>query len=297
MASTKRQRKKENHEVRRAALEAARKRQQRKRQLLNFGGLGVGVLLLALVLVFVAGRGGDVDDEAATTTSTTAAKDPAKELVSAPPVPAGRAITGDTPCPKPTGEARASKFEKAPPTCIDPAKAYRAVFTTSAGVIKANLDTKRTPQTVNNFVVLARYGYYDGSSFQRSEPSIDIIQGGAPNTQSISDPGPGYTIADEGGKFTSYAEGDLVMARTGEPNSASAQYFFSAGPKTTSLGSQGTYVTFGTTVEGLDVVKKVLASHVPCPPAATSRTASASACSGGAPQPPVVVQTVTIEES
>ena len=293
MASTKRQRKKENHEARRAALEAARKRQQRKRQVLNLGGLGLGVLVLAAVLVFVAGRGGD-DDKAATTTSTTAAKDPAKALVSAPPVPAGRAITGQTPCPKPTGEARASKFEKAPPTCIDPAKTYQAVFTTSAGVIKATLDTKRTPQTVNNFVVLARYGYYDGSSFQRSEPAIDIIQGGAPNTQAISDQGPGYTIADEGGKFTSYAEGDLVMARTGEPNSASAQYFFSTGPKTTSLGSQGTYVTFGKTVEGLDVVKKVMASHVPCPPDAA---ASGSACSGGAPQPPVIVQTVTIEEA
>ncbi len=294
MASTKRERKKENHEARRAALEAARKRQQRKRQLLNLGGIGLGVLILALVLVFVAGRGDDSDDSAATT--TTAADDPAKALVAAPPVPAGRAITGDTPCPKPTGEARVSKFEKAPPTCIDPAKDYRAVFTTSAGVIKANLDTERTPQTVNNFVVLARYGYYDGSSFQRSEPSIDIIQGGAPDTQSISDPGPGYTIADEGGKFTSYAEGDLVMARTGEPNSAGAQYFFSTGPKTTSLGSQGTYVTFGKTVEGLDVVKKVLASHVPCPPQAATR-GSASACSGGAPQPPVIVQTVTIEEA
>lgn len=296
MATTKRQRKKENHEARRAALEAARKRQQRKRQLLNLGGLGLGVLLLALVLVFLAGRGGEDGDEAATTTSTTEVKDPAKELAAAPTVPAGRAITGDTPCPKPTGEARASKFEKAPPTCIDPAKSYRAVFTTSAGVIKAALDTARTPQTVNNFVVLARYGYYDGSSFQRSEPSIDIIQGGAPNTQSISDPGPGYTIADEGGKFTSYAEGDLVMARTGQPNSASAQYFFSTGPKTTSLGSTGTYVTFGKTVEGLDVVKKVLASHVPCPPAAQG-SSSASTCSGGAPQPPVVVQTVTIEEA
>lgn len=293
MASTKRQRKKENHEARRAALEAARKRQQRKRQLLNFGGLALGVLLLALLLVFVAGRGDDGGDEAATTTTATTA--PPATLASAPPVPPGRAITGETPCPKPTGEERASKFEKPPPpTCTDPAKTYRAVLTTSAGVIRTALDTARTPQTTNNFVVLARYGYYDGSSFQRSEPSIDIIQGGAPNTQSISDPGPGYTIKDEGGKFTSYAEGDLVMARTGEPNSASAQYFFSAGPKTAGLGSQGTYVTFGKVVEGLDVVKKVLASHVPCPPAAA---AAGTACSGGAPQPPVIVQTVTIEEA
>ena len=288
MASTKRQRKKENHEARRAALEAARRRQQRKRQLLSVGAAGGGVLLLALLLVFVAGRGGGGDGP--TSSSTTS---PPVTLASAPPVPPGRAITGDTPCPKPSGEERASTFAKAPPTCIDPAKAYRAVFTTSAGVVKVALDTKRTPQTVNNFVVLARYGYYDGSSFQRTDPSIEIIQGGAPNTQSISDPGPGYTIKDEGGMVESYTEGDLTMARTKGPDSASAQYFFSAGPKTQGLARDGTYITFGKTTEGLDVLKKVLASHVACPQPA----APGASCLGGAPQPPVTVETVTIEEA
>ncbi len=288
MATTKRQRKKENQAARRAALEAARKRQQRKRQLINFGAMGAGVLLLALILVFVAGRGGDKGKAAPTTTVTSG---PAATLASVPPVPPGRAITGDTPCPKAEGEARASKFEKPPPLCLDPAKAYRAVFTTSAGVVKVDLDTKRTPQTVNNFAVLARYGYYNGSSFQRTDPSIDIIQGGAPNTQSISDPGPGYTIKDEGGKFT-YAEGDLVMARSQGPDSASAQYFFSAGPKTSSLDAQGTYVTFGKVGQGLDVLKKVLASHVDCP-----KEASGGGCLGGAPQPPVTVESIAIEQA
>jgi cyclophilin family peptidyl-prolyl cis-trans isomerase len=178
--------------------------------------------------------------------------------------------------------------------CIDPAKTYRAVFTTSAGTIKATLDTKTTPMTANNFVVLARYRYYDGSSFHRTEPSIAIVQGGAPNTQSASDPGPGYTIQDEGGKFK-YAEGDLVMARTSAPNSAAAQYFFAAGPETAAgLDQTGTYVTFGKVTEGLDVVKKVLKTHVACP--ATDPGAE-STCSGGAPQPPVKVESVTIEEA
>ncbi|MEO5678332.1 MAG: peptidylprolyl isomerase [Acidimicrobiales bacterium] len=289
MASTKRQRKKENQAARRAALEAARKRQQRKRQLVNFGGIGLGVLLLALILVFIAGRGkGDGSSSPSTSPSTA----PPATLASVPAVKPGRTITGDTPCPKPTGEERASTFAKAPPTCIDPAKAYKAVFTTSAGVIKATLDTRRTPQTANNFVVLARYGYYDGSSFHRTEPSIDIIQGGAPTTQSAGDPGPGYTIKDEGGKFA-YAEGDLVMARTEGPDSAGAQYFFSVGPATSGLDSQGTYVTFGKVTEGLDVLKKVLATHVDCPESA----ASAGTCLGGAPDPPVKVETITIEET
>lgn len=289
MASNKRQRKKTNQAARRAALEAARKRQQRKRQLLNLGGIALGVLLLGALIAFIASRGGDDGDNAAAPTTTAG---PPATLATLPPVPPGREIKGDTPCPKPTGEERASKFEKAPPMCIDPAKTYRAVFTTSAGIVKVNLDTKRTPATANNFVVLARYGYYTGSSFQRTDTSLEIIQGGSPNTQSISDPGPGYTIKDEGGKFT-YTEGDLVMARSSGADSASAQYFFSAGPKTSSLDSQGTYVTFGKVVEGLDVLKKVLASHVDCPP----DDGGGGSCLGGAPQPPVKVETVTIEEA
>ena len=286
MASTKRQRKKENQAARRAALEAARRRQKRKRQILNLAGLLGGVLLLGMALVFIAGRGKDGSAAPPTTSTSTPAT-----LATLPPVPPGRAIKGDTPCPKPTGEERATTFEKAPPMCIDPAKRYRAVFNTSAGVVKVDLDTKRTPLTANNFVVLARYGYYDGSSFPRTDPSIDIIQGGSPGTQSISDPGPGYTIKDEGGQF-SYAEGDLVMARSQGPDSASAQYFFSAGPATAQLNSQGTYVTFGKVVEGLDLLKKVLASHVDCPD-----PEAGGDCLGGAPQPPVKVDTLTIEET
>jgi cyclophilin family peptidyl-prolyl cis-trans isomerase len=288
VASNKRQRKKTNQAARRAALEAARKRQQRNRQIRNFAGLGLAVLLAGALITFIASRGDDGDSASAPTTTS----GPASTLATVPPVPPGREVKGDTPCPKPTGEARATKFEKPPPTCIDPAKAYKAVFATSAGVIKVELDTQRTPATANNFVVLARYGYYDGSSFPRTDTSIDIIQGGSPNTQSISDPGPGYNIKDEGGKFT-YAEGDLTMARSQGADSASAQFFFSAGPKTASLDGQGTYVTFGKTVEGLDVLKKVLGSHVDCPP----DDGGSGSCLGGAPQPPVTVESVTIEES
>ena len=50
---------------------------------------------------------------------------------------------------------------------------------------------------MNNFVTLARWGYYDGTTLFRTDPSIDIIQGGSPHTESASDQGPGYSIADE----------------------------------------------------------------------------------------------------
>ena len=275
MATTKRQRKKENHEARRAALEAARKRQQRKRQVLNLGGLGLGVLLLALVRVFVAGRGGEDDDGAAATTSTTAAEDPAEELATAPPVPAGRTITGDTPCPKPTGEARASKFEKAPPTCIDPAKAYRAVFTTSAGVIKAALDTKRTPKTVNNFVFLARYHYYEGVIFHRIIRGF-MCQGGDPTGTGRG--GPGYQFADELPKPGRYQIGSVAMANAG-PNTNGSQFFLISGQQGVRLPPQ--YALFGQVVTGLDVLEAM--QNVPV---------------GGQDRPkdPVTITSVTISE-
>jgi cyclophilin family peptidyl-prolyl cis-trans isomerase len=172
--------------------------------------------------------------------------------------------------------------------CIDTAKTYTATFQTSAGPIVTTLDTTRTPQTTNNFVVLARYKYYDGSAIFRADQSIDIVQGGAPTTNSPSDPGPGYTIPDEGGKFT-YVPGQLVMARTSGPNSAGAQFFLTGGPKVSSLDTQGTYVVFGTTdATGTDLVAQMLASAVPNP---------SGGGLGGVPQPAVVIQSIEITES
>ena len=203
----------------------------------------------------------------------------------APTVPAttvpGKTITGDTACPKADGtEARVTKFEKAPPMCIDATKTYTAVFDTSEGEIEVLLDTAKTPKTVNNFVVLARYKYYDGTTIFRTDPSIDIIQGGGlTNTED-----PGYTIEDEGNGYK-YVEGDLAMARTMEPNSAGGQWFFVTGPNAAALDGQGTYVNFGKVVSGLDVVKGILALN------------SGSGDLGGAPSRTVVVKSVAIIES
>jgi cyclophilin family peptidyl-prolyl cis-trans isomerase len=286
VASQKRQRKREGQAARRAALEAARKRQEQRKR---FGVIGIivfGVLVVAFVITRIAG--GDSGDDVATTSTTasteatTDSSEPAAALPGVAPVPAGRTVTGTTPCPKADGsEQRASKFEQAPPMCINPAKTYTAIFDTSAGVVKAKLDLSKTPATANNFVVLARYHYYDGSSFHRTATGIDIIQGGAPSTQSAGDPGPGYTIKDEppqkdGKGDYKYTEGDLVMARTGAPDSAGGQYFFSAGPGTKSL----------------DVLKKVLATHKECPAGADE-----GSCTSGKPDPAVTVNTITIEES
>ncbi len=175
-------------------------------------------------------------------------------------------------------------FAGAPMLCIDTSASHTAVFDTSRGVVRVALDVTNTPGTVNSFVNLARSGYYDNTLVHRSAPSIGILQGGSPHTNSAADPGPGYTLWDEGTGFT-YRPGQLVMARRGEPNSAGAQYFFTVTPDAGLLDGQGTYVVFGEVVEGLDVLTDMLASHVDEPENPL----------GGAPNPPVVVNSLTIE--
>ena len=178
-------------------------------------------------------------------------------------------------------------FDGPHPMCLDASKQYTAVFDTTAGEMRIALDMANTPITANNFAVLALYHYYDNTLLFRTDPGIGIIQGGAPHTNSPSDPGPGYTIVDEGSGFT-YEPGQIVMARTAAPNSASAQFFFAVNENTALLNNQGTYVVFGQMdSESLAVAEAILASHVDQP---GNRL-------GGAPEPQVIVNSVTIEES
>ena len=182
------------------------------------------------------------------------------------------------------------------PMCINPAHNYQAVFDTSEGEIVIDLDTENTPNTVNNFVTLARWGYYDGTTLFRTDPSIDIIQGGSPHTDSAGDPGPGYTIPDEptfnndGGGLTGpyrYVPGQLVMARSGGPDASGAQFFFTTGPNTALLDSQGTYIVFGQTDEaGLGVMQDIIGLHQPD-----------DSGLGGGPSRTVTVNSVTIRVS
>ncbi|MCU0309856.1 MAG: peptidylprolyl isomerase [Acidimicrobiales bacterium] len=284
MGTAKRERQKAGHQARLSAEAAARTRAERRRRLTITIALAAFVVAVVAVLTLV-NRDDSSNETASTTTSTTAATD---ALV--PPAPGpGASITGATPCPATDGSAeRTTSFAEPPPMCIDPARTYTATFTTSVGTITATLDTTTTPETTNNFVVLARYKFYDGSAIFRADQSIEIVQGGAPTTNSPSDPGPGYTIPDEGGPFT-YRPGQLVMARTSQPNSAGAQFFLTGGPAVSSLDAQGTYVVFGTTDEaGTALVTAMLATAVENPNGGGL---------GGVPDPPVVIESVTISES
>ena len=229
---------------------------------------------------------GKKSTKVSTKTSTTVASKAPPKATS---VPAGAKLAAWT-CPQPNGSSsRTDQLPSTPPPmCIDPAKTYVAHLSTSEGPVDVALDTKRTPNTANNYAVLARYHYFDGTSIDRIDTGIDILQTGSPKTQDISDPGPGYTIKDEGGKFT-YADGDVVMARSSGADSGSAQYFFVVGPKASALNAQGTYVTFGKVTSGLDVLHRIEGLFQACSPGDSS-------CLGGAPSRVVTVDKVTIEE-
>ena len=326
-------RKQENRLRRLEEVNAAEQRRAGRRRKLAIGTGALVVVALALFLVLQAAPDGETS--VAPDTTGAAVLEAAEGTVAdtrAEDVPAGagegadRSVSttipvADEPSPEPAGSdgegggadpARAGAvtegcpapdgsdgprldFDGPPPMCIDPAAGYTAVFHTSEGEMRFELTPAETPQTVNNFVTLARWGYYDGTLLFRTDPSIDIIQGGSPHTNSPSDAGPGYTIPDEPpfapdpdtglpvGPYR-YQPGQLVMARSAGFDSAGAQFFITTGPNAALLDSQGVYVVFGITdAAGLEVARSIMELHV------------ATGNMGGAPSRDVVVYSVAIE--
>jgi peptidyl-prolyl cis-trans isomerase B (cyclophilin B) len=268
--------------------QAKLERQRRRRKLMR-RGLSFLVLAALIVLVVFLVSGTSPKKLHAATKPTGSTTTTATTLPIAKPQDGGTIVKWV--CPNLNGSSsHILHFPNTqPPMCIDPAKTYTATFYTSEGDVKVVLDTTHTPLTADNFVVLALYHYYDGTSIDRIDPSIDILQGGSPTTQTIDDPGPGYTIKDEGSGYK-YVPGDLVMARSSSPNSGAAQYFFVYGKKASVLDSQGTYVVFGHVVSGMSVLRKIAALYEPCP-------AGDSTCLGGLPRRIVLVKKVTIAVS
>jgi cyclophilin family peptidyl-prolyl cis-trans isomerase len=262
----------------------AQQKAKRNRQVI----IAVVVIILFGGVFYLVTKGGGSKTVATNgATTTTAAAGAAGGPPKAKPVAAGAKLTAWA-CPKVDGTSpRTDQFPNTPPPlCIDPAKSYTAHLTTSAGAVDIALDTTKTPMTANNYVVLALYHYYDGTSIDRIDNTIDILQTGSPKTQDITDPGPGYNIKDEGTGF-SYQAGDVVMARGQAPDSASSQYFFVVGPKASALNSQGTYVTFGKVTAGLSILQQVEGMFQAC--ATGDQT-----CLGGAPSKVITISKVTI---
>jgi peptidyl-prolyl cis-trans isomerase B (cyclophilin B) len=114
------------------------------------------------------------------------------------------------------------KYASAPAMSIDAAKKYTAVLDTNRGKITVDLFPKDAPKTVNNFVFLAREGFYNGLKFHRVIPDF-MIQGGDP--QGTGSGGPGYKFGDEVGPGKpKHKVGSLSMANAG-PNTNGSQFF------------------------------------------------------------------------
>ncbi|HEY8490554.1 MAG TPA: peptidylprolyl isomerase [Dehalococcoidia bacterium] len=139
----------------------------------------------------------------------------------------------------------------APETVIDVNKQYFATIELEkGGSIRIELFPQDAPQTVNNFVYLARRGYYDGVTFHRVIPGF-VAQAGDPTGTGTG--GPGWTIPDEVNQHK-HGEGAVAMAKTARPNSAGSQFYITLAPQPM---LDGTYTVFGQVVEGMDVVRSI----------------------------------------
>lgn len=137
--------------------------------------------------------------------------------------------------------------------CIDPAKAYTAVLDTTLGKITIELDPTVAPETVNNFVVLSRYHYYDGVPFHRIIPGF-MVQGGDAVGPTLGVGNPGYAIADELPAEGEYQVGSVAMANAG-PDTSGSQFFIVTGDQ--GVGLPPLYSLFGQVTEGMDVVTAI----------------------------------------
>jgi len=167
-----------------------------------------------------------------------------------------------------------TQYDSAPDLIIDLDKSYSATLDTTHGVIEIEFDPVRSPVAVNNFVFLARDGYYDGVSFHRVIENF-MIQGGDPTGTGRG--GPGYKFRDELEGEGDYSRGTVAMANAG-PNTNGSQFFICH----SDVGLPHSYTIFGKVTAGMDAVDSI----------ATTETDRSDR-----PQEDATINSVTITES
>jgi cyclophilin family peptidyl-prolyl cis-trans isomerase len=168
----------------------------------------------------------------------------------------------------------ATQYPSAPDLTIDLEKSYTATLDTNHGEIVLELDPARSPLAVNNFVFLARDGYYDGVIFHRVIENF-MIQGGDPTGTGTG--GPGYKFRDEIEGAGTYSRGTVAMANAG-PNTNGSQFFICHAD----VGLPHSYTIFGKVTSGIEVVDSIAGT-------ATDRS--------DRPEEDVVINRVTISET
>ena len=183
----------------------------------------IALALTTCVLMLAASFGGTLDRAAAQA-----------------PKPADPAAPAAKPAAKPAEPKKGSK----------PVKQTAEITMEKGGVIVIEFYPADAPKTVDNFVKLAKKGYYDGVTFHRREENF-VIQGGDPKGNGTG--GPGYTIPAEFNK-QKHVRGTVAMARSQDPNSAGSQFYICYGP-TPHL--DGSYTVFGKVTSGMEHVDRI----------------------------------------
>jgi cyclophilin family peptidyl-prolyl cis-trans isomerase len=142
------------------------------------------------------------------------------------------------------------QYKSPPPMNIDVNKNYTATIQTAKGNIVIELDPKNAPITVNNFVFLARDGFYNNTTFFYVIPGF-IAQAGDPSGTGTG--GPGYTFPDEKNSLT-HVTGVVSMANRGQSNTNGSQFFITYSPQHT---MDGLHTIFGKVIQGMDVAVKL----------------------------------------
>ena len=162
---------------------------------------------------------------------------------------------------------QAKQYEQSPPVTIDASKRYTATIVTDVGDIVLELYADKTPLTVNNFVFLARDGYYNNTTFHRVLAGF-MAQAGDPTGTGRG--GPGYTIPDESVAGVTHDAGVISMANVGLPNTGGSQFFITFVPtpfldghnadgtaKQCALPNVSCHTVFGRVIDGQDALSNV----------------------------------------
>jgi peptidyl-prolyl cis-trans isomerase B (cyclophilin B) len=158
---------------------------------------------------------------------------------------------------------------------IEPSANYTATIKTNCGAISLELLADKAPITVNNFVFLAKDGFYDGVVFHRVIPDF-MIQGGDPTGTGSG--GPGYRVQDEFDPSGTFAKSRVLAMANAGPGTNGSQFFITLAP-TPHLN--GAHTIFGRVVQGQDVVEAIVATRGP----------------GDRPKEPVVIETIAIVQA
>jgi cyclophilin family peptidyl-prolyl cis-trans isomerase len=238
-------------------LRAEQVRKQRRQRFWLVGGAATVIVALIAVLIAVTQGGGGKAATSTTLTPTTLGTTTSTGPTTTVPPPVSGAPVAAPPkpgCPKLDGSSPTyTKFTAAPPMCINPAKQYTATMVTDLGPITIKLLAAQNPVTVNNFVFLAGYHFYNGTAFHRVVTGF-VDQGGDPTGTGSG--GPGYSFNGGAPKSASvYTAGALAMSNSGSSSSDGSQFFIVVGKGGAEL--QPLYSYFGQVTAGIAIVNKI----------------------------------------